>query len=434
MAVNTEILQLPPGPNLPRLINGAWLFARPADFFRAIERRHGPVAHVKLPGFGDVVLITDPELIKQVYLNPDEAYAGEASKVMGPVLGPHSVLLLDGAEHMRQRKLMLPPFHGESLRGYEQSIREIATREIAAWPRGKTFAVRPRSQSITLQVILKVIFGVEDPARRDRYSRAVDRLMSVSNLLALNTRADGEISRWSPARMIESRRRAVDDLIFEDLADRRGNPLPGATDVLSLLLAARDDEGDPMTDAELRDELVTLVFAGHETTATAIAWAADLLAWNPEVQERATRAATGDDTEYLDALVNETLRIRPVVWSTGRIVQRSLQLGNWRIPAGFRLWSPMTNLAANRSVYPEPERFDPGRFIGATPPAYAWIPFGGGIRRCIGAAFAQLEMRVVLQEMLRAGQLHPAGKRPERQQMRAVTLAPQHGARVRMTS
>lgn len=407
------------------------MFTHPVSYFESATRRHGPVARLSLPGFGRVVSVTDPALIKQIFLDHDRAHAGEASKVMGPVLGPHSVLLLDGGEHMRQRKLLLPPFHGEALRAYEERIVEITRREIAGWPADRPFSMRPRMQAITLQVILEVIFGIEDAERRDRYSHAIDRLMAVSNLLGLDTRPDrGRPSRI--AKLIAKRRAPVDELIFEDVEHRRQQP-SGGDDVLSLLLAARDEDGNSLTDSELRDELVTMLFAGHETTATALAWAIDLLVWNPAAYERATEAARDGDDEYLDAVAKETLRIRPVVWSTGRIVQQPFQLGRWTIAPGVRLWSPMNVLAADERIYERPGEFEPERFVDAQPPAYAWIPFGGGIRRCIGAAFASLEMRLVLKEMLLAGEFTSAAKSPERQRMRAVTLAPANGTRVRFT-
>ncbi|MBI5309519.1 MAG: cytochrome P450 [Actinobacteria bacterium] len=277
MSVEVADPQRVPGSKLPAVFQAAWFFTRPVSYFESATRNYGPVAWLSLPGFGRVVSVTDPALIKQVFLDHDRAYAGEASKVMGPVLGPHSVLLLDGGEHMRQRKLLLPPFHGEALRAYERRIAEITRREIATWPANRPFAMRPRMQAITLQVILEVIFGVDDAERRDRYSHAVDRLMAISNLLALDTRPGS--GRRSPIqRLIARRRVAVDRLIFEDV-ERRRKQAAGGEDVLSLLLAARDEDGRALTDSELRDELVTLLFAGHETTATALAWAVDLLMW-----------------------------------------------------------------------------------------------------------------------------------------------------------
>jgi cytochrome P450 len=423
--------ELPPGPRLPALAQGLWLMTRPVEFFAHVRRRYGRIAHIRLAGFGHVITVTEPELIKQIYLDAEGARAGEASKVMQPVLGPHSLLILDGAEHMRQRKLILPAFHGDALRAYERTMTEIARREIAQWPRDRAFSVRPRMQTITLEVILQVVFGIRDQARRDQYSHAIDRLMAVSNLIGINVNSDGKLRRFSPEPLFRRRRGAVDDLIHEDIEQRQSDPGRAATDVLSMLMEARDDEGRAMTESELRDELVTMVFAGHETTATALAWAVDLLAWHPDVLERATRAARDDDDEYIDALVTETLRIRPVVWSTGRIVQHEMDIGGWRIPPGFRLWSPFSNLGMDPDNYDDPERFDPERFVGQSPPPYVWIPFGGGIRRCVGAAFAQVEMRIVLKELLLAGRIERAARRPARQRMRAVTLAPSGGTRVR---
>ena len=431
-------LVLPHGPAYPRIVQ-AWLWLKkPLWFLEHCSRAYGDVFTMRLPLGIDLVHLADPDLARPVFSgNPDALRAGEANATfLEPLLGRHSVLVLDGPEHARQRKLILPAFHGDRMRGWEATIRDITRAEIARWPVGRPFALRPSMQSITLDVIIRVVFGVEGSARGDDLRRRIVTVIRIGRnpflLLVTRDRRLGPRAPW--ARFI----RARDELsaaLVEEIGERRRAPdLEQRGDVLSQLLLARDDEGRAMTDEEVRDELVTLLFAGHETTATALAWALDLLLHHPEAMSRLTAELDRGDTEYLDATIRETLRVRPVVALVDRLVRQATRVGDHTIPPGAIL-CPNIYLAQRRAdLYEDPAAFRPERFTGQAPPGYAWFPFGGGIRRCIGASFATFEMQIVLPEVLRAVTLHPASPRPARIRRESVTFVPHDGARCVVTA
>jgi cytochrome P450 len=411
--------------------------ARPIKFLERCSRRHGDVFTVRFP-IGRIVFVSDPRLIKQVFTgDPDVLHAGEANATpLEPIMGKHSVLLLDGPEHMRQRKLMLPSFQGERMQRYGDLMREITEAEIRSWPIGRPFALRPRSQAITLEVILRAVFGIEEAGRLARVRDSLARLLEMgrdSKALAVIVlpplrRTVGRRT-WKRFRRL---RADVDSVIFDEIARRRQAPdLSERDDVLSILLQARDEQGNAMTDAELRDELVTLLLAGHETTATAIAWAFEQLLRNPQQLERLREEVeAGESDEYLDAVIKETLRIRPVVPGVVRKLTAPYELDGLTLPAGVRV-APNIYLTHHRAdVYPEPDAFRPERFLENAPDTYSWIPFGGGIRRCLGASFALYEMKVVIPAILRSVDLTAVGSRPERIRRRAVTFVPERDTMV----
>jgi cytochrome P450 len=430
-------MALPPGPRAPAAVQmGEWIL-NPIPFIERCSRRYGDLftAHFVI---GDIVWTADPDLIKSVFTgSPDVLHAGEANAPpLEPIMGRNSVLLLDGPEHMRQRKLMLPSFHGERMQRYGELIAEITDREIDAWPVGRPFALRERTQAITLEVIMRAVFGIEDVERldvlRDRLSRMLDigtnRLAMAGIAFPFLRRTVGK-RVW--ARFLALRDRS-DELIYDEIARRRADPrTPDRDDVLSMLLQARDEEGKSMTDAELRDQLMTLLVAGHETTATATAWAFDLLLHErPALERLRAEIAEGGSDDYLDAVVKETLRIRPVVPGVVRKLTEPFSVRGYELPAGVRL-APNIYLTHRRpDVYPEPERFRPERFLENPPDTYSWIPFGGGIRRCIGASFAIYEMKVVIPTILRRLELETASPTPERTRRRAITFAPENDALV----
>jgi cytochrome P450 family 135 len=429
---------LPDGPAYPRIVQ-AWLWLKkPLWFLEHCSRAYGDVFTMRLPLGIDLVHLADPELARPVFSgDPDALRAGEANATfLEPLLGRHSVLVLDGPEHARQRKLILPAFHGDRMRGWEATIRDITRAEIARWPVGQPFALRPSMQSITLDVIIRVVFGVEGSARGDDLRRRILTVIRIGRnpflLLATRDRRLGPRSPW--ARFI----RARDELsaaLVEEIGERRRAPdLEQRGDVLSQLLLARDDEGRAMTDEEVRDELVTLLFAGHETTATALAWALDLLLHHPAAMSRLTAELDRGQTEYLDATIRETLRVRPVLALVDRLVHQATRIGEHTIPPGAIL-CPNIYLSQRRAdLYEDPEAFRPERFTGQAPPGYAWFPFGGGIRRCVGASFATFEMQIVLPEVLRAVTLCPATLRPARVRRESVTFVPHDGARCVVTA
>ena len=426
-------MSFPPGPRLPRLLQAARLTAEPYDWMIKRHRRYGDVFSSNFPFFGRVVYVADPELVKQVFTGDATVFhAGEANTLaLGDTLGEHSLLTLDEGRHMSQRKLLLAPFHGQAVRRYTEVMAEEAAAEVACWPIGRAFSLRPRMQVIALEVILRAVFGVREGERMDLFRERIPRLAELNSLFDWLPFMQRELGGFSPAARARKALAAVDEVIYAEIAERRA-ALAGEDeereDVLSLLLSARHEDGSPMSDVELRDELVTLVVAGHETTATGLAWAFERLLRTPRVMERVLDSL--DDDRYLDAVVKETLRLRPVLTDVGRKVTREIEIGGWKLPAGTLVLPAIAAIHARADLFPEPEEFRPERFLDGAPESYAWIPFGGGVRRCIGASFAQVEMRVVLREVLRRVRLRADSKRAERPKVHHVTVIPSRGCRV----
>ncbi len=441
MAATLDMSALPPGPRGPKGLVAMRFLLRGPHFLAAAHRRYGDSFTIRLNTGRTVVITCDPEIVKQVFTgNPDDLHAGAGNVVLKPLLGARSVLLLDGAEHLRQRRLMLPPFHGERMRAYGEAMTEIAERHVSRWPVGQPFAVHPSMQAITLEIILRTVFGVEEPARIAQLGAPLKRLLNSTDhparLLALQFTSSEKRGPRSPWGRVRALMAPADALIYEEIAAHREDPRAAErTDILSLLLAARDEDGDPLTDRELRDELMTLLVAGHETTATTLAWAVERLVRTPEVLARLqAEQREGTSSDYLDAVVKETLRLRPVVPGVIRKLQRPLTFGRWDLPAGVHI-APSIFLTHRRAdLYPEPEAFRPERFLGEKQPGtYEWLPFGGGIRRCLGASFALYELRVVLGTIARRAQLETTTAEPEKVRRRFVTFTPAQGARVRVT-
>ena len=430
-------LAFPDGPRYPRIVQ-AWLWLKkPTWFLDRCSRTYGDVFTMRLPFGITMVHLTRPELVKAVFGGDNDVLrAGEANAtILEPLVGPQSVLVLDGPEHLRQRKLILPAFHGDRMRAWEAAVREITRAEIARWPAGRPFALRPSMQSITLEVIVRLVFGVDGSVRGDELRRHILRLTAIGrNPLLLFATRDRRLGPYAPWARFLRARDALDAALVAEIRQRRDRPdLEQRGDVLSALLLARDDEGRAMTDDEVRDELVTLLFAGHETTATSLAWAFDLLLHDPRALDRLVAELDSDASEYLDATITETLRVRPVIAVVDRHVRQAVRIGGHAIPAGT-IACPNIYLAQRRAdLYPDPAAFRPDRFLGQAPPAFGWFPFGGGIRRCLGASFATFEMRIVIPEVLRAVTLRPASPRPARIRREAVTFVPHDGARCVVT-
>jgi cytochrome P450 family 135 len=429
---------LPNGPRYPRIVQ-AWLWLKkPTWFLDRCSAAYGDVFTLRLPLGLNMVHLASPELVKAVFGgDSDVLRAGEANAaILEPLVGPHSVLVLDGPEHLRQRKLILPAFHGDRMRAWDAAVREITRAEIARWPVGRPFALRPSMQSITLDVIIRVVFGVDEGARQDELRRRIHTVSAIGRnpflLFATRDRRLGPYAPW--ARFLRARD-ALDAALAAEIRHRRHAPdVEQRGDVLSQLLLARDDAGRAMTDDEVRDELVTLLFAGHETTATSLAWAFDLLLHHPRALSRLVAELDSGASEYLDATITETLRVRPVIAIVDRHVREAVRIGGHTIPAGTTA-CPNIYLAQRRTdLYQDPAAFRPERFIGQTPPAFGWFPFGGGIRRCLGASFATFEMRIVLPEVLRAVTLRPASTRSARVRREAVTFVPHDGTRCVVTA
>jgi cytochrome P450 len=424
-------MALPPGPRAPAVFNTAKLVRRPLETLTGWHRTYGDAFTVKYLVFGTGVYVADPAEIKLLFTgDQSDLRAGEANEPLSPILGPSSVLVLDGAEHMRQRKLLLPPFQGSAVTSFREVIREVAAAEVGRWRVGDEFAMRDRMRALTFDVICRAVFGVTEPVRVERLRAALLAVIDMGQLFFAPKFIRVDLGRFSPWGMFQRRLAAADALLYQEIERRRGEPdLDERTDVLSLLLRARDEDGEPMSDAELRDELFTMLAAGHETTATGLAFAFDLLPRHPEVLAR-LRDEDGD--EYLDAVVTETLRIRPVIDAAERTLATPRTICGYELPAGIRVYPAIACVHRRADLYPEPERFRPERFLDGGAESYTWLPFGGGIRRCIGAALAQAEMAEVIRTVVRSVELENVRPEPDPVVIRGITMVPKHGTPVRV--
>src|SRR3954453_8497792 len=414
---------LPPGPTAPSVVQVARWIARPTDFINKTRREYGDVFTLRFASVGPIIFVSDPALIKQIFTaSPDVLRAGEANWPLIPILGTRGTLLLDGQEHLKRRRVILPPFHGERLERYRTMFAEVAKQHVEGWPRDEAFPLLPKMQSITLELIMKVGFGEdEETARLKRLADATMGLINASQShLGPLPYIDKLSGRYTPMGIFMRARKRVDDLLYEEIARRRKRGgLEDRVDVFSMLLQS------DMTDEDLRDELMTILLAGHETTTTALAWAFERLLRHPGMYERLR-----SDERWPEAVVTETLRLRPPIPIVGRAVKEDFQLNGYTIPAGEFL-APCIWLTHRRpEVYPDPYAFNPERFVDKGPETYTWLPLGGGPRRCAGAAFAQLEMTVVMKTIAENVDLEPAEPAPERVGRRAIVLAPKHGSRV----
>jgi cytochrome P450 family 135 len=409
-------LALPPGPRLPRWAQTAAFILNSPRWIDLNRRRYGDVVTFRTVFDPCFVMVFDPALAKQVFRGPPEQLrAGEVNVPLGPIVGTHSVLVLDGARHLRERKLLLPPFHGARMRAYEEVMTAAADRAIDSWPAGRPFQPLASMRSLTLDVILRAVFGVDERPRLEQLGRRIQSMLypgsSRLRMVALAL-SRGRIGRTSEVPLAD-RRAAVDELIYAEIAARRQAPdLATRDDVLSMLLQARDEQGEPMSDEELRDELVTLLVAGHETTATALSWALALLVRTPASLARLRESLVAGDRTYLEAVVKETLRMRPPIAGAGRFVrERPFELAGHTIPVGIEIKPSIVTIHRRPDLYPSPDAFRPERFVGdGAADSVAWLPFGGGIRRCLGASFASFEMAVVIRRVVERTELAPAGR------------------------
>ena len=430
-------MALPPGPRTPATVTTARFVYRPLQMLQAWYHRYGPVFSVRFLSFGQGVYVADPEAIRELFTgDQSDLRAGEANSFMEPALGPHSVLVLDGPEHLRQRKLLLPPFQGSRVAAFRDVIREAAERELAGWTPGRELVLRERMRALTFEVICRAVFGVSDPERMARLRAKLIAVIDSNPLVMLVPALTVDLGPLSPGGRFARARRDADALLYQEIARRRSDPdLEERTDVLSLLLRARDENGRAMTDEELRDELFTMLAAGHETTATGLAFAFDLLLRNPRVLARLRQELEdGDGDAYLDAVMKETFRLRPVIDAVERRLTRPRTVAGWDLPAGINVFPGIALVHMREDLYPRPFEFRPERFLEEGAESYAWLPFGGGIRRCIGAALAQAEMVEVLRVIVPAVELRPTRERPDPVVLKGVTLTPRHGVRVQVTA
>ena len=427
---------LPAGPRYPSLVQGVAFWARPIASLERWRARYGKRFTIKLPASPPFVMLCDPADVKEIFTAPpDVLHPGEgARRVLEPIVGKNSVILLDEAAHMEQRKLMLPAFHGERMARLSDLMAEAAEREVASWPRDTRFELHPRMQALTLEIILRAVFGLDPGPRLDALRERLGAMLEFGDKpISLappqeGTLAAAVLARVGPFSKFVQLQAQADELIFELIRERRGDE-SDRDDVLAMLLAARHEDGSPMSEQELRDELMTMLVAGHETTASSLAWAFSRLPHHPPVLQRLTdeiRAGNGD--AYLTATIQETLRRRPVLPNVApRMVKKPIEIGGWSYPVGVSLVANAYLVHHDPATYPDPYAFRPERFLDEAPGTYTWIPFGGGRRRCIGASFAMLEMKIVLREALRTLELQPAA-RAEVARRRNITVRPADGA------
>ena len=421
--------QLPPGPKSPRAVQTLAWWTRSIPFFERCRARYGKRFTVRLLQSPPAIYLTDPAEVKEVFTAPPEVlHPGEGAQVLEPIVGRNSVILLDERPHLSQRKLMLPAFHGERMEALTGLLRDVTEREVASWPLDEPVALHPRLQSLTMEVILRAVFGLDPGPRLERVRDLLTHNLEMGANPASMIPALQRGRRWSE---FVSRRDESDALLFELIDERRADPDgEQRDDVLAMLLAARHEDGSPMSKQELRDELMTLLVAGHETTASELAWVFERLARTPRVTKRLlAEIDSGDGEAYLTATIQETLRRRPVIPNAApRLTKEPVEIGGFRYPEGVCLIPNAYLIHHDPQIYPDPYEFRPERFLDESPGTYTWIPFGGGRRRCLGASFAQLEMKIVLRAMLARAEPAPAPDLTEGSRRRAITLSPRRSA------
>ncbi len=442
-------MKLPDGPKGPRLLQQFQWITDPISYMEAARRRYGDIfiTSAVLPS-RPVVLVSHPRALKQILTNDTKEFTapGELSQTIVPLFGNNSLLALSGKSHRRQRKLLMPPFHGERMRAYGQLICDITEKVINQKTIGKPFAIRSATQEISLQIIMEAVFGLHEGERSYQLKQLIFSLIDdartpLTSAAFLVPFLQRDLGSWSPWGHFLRVRQQIDELLYAEINERREQADPERTDILSLLISARDEEGQPMTNQELRDELMTLLFTGHETTATAMAWSLYWVHKQPEVRDRLLKELDSlkespEPTSivllpYLTAVCNETLRIYPVnILTIGRMVQSPVELMGYQLSPGTAVFGCIYLTHHRENLYPQSQQFKPERFLEKQFSFYEFLPFGGGARRCIGEALAQFEMKLVLATILSHYQLALADNRPEKPLHRGITLAPARGVKM----
>ncbi|GAB1692620.1 cytochrome P450 [Krasilnikovia sp. M28-CT-15] len=420
---------LPPGPSKPRVVQGVYALAVPHRGMRRMRDRYGDAFTVHVPTYGRAVVISDPAEVRQVFMTSPN-FADKPDRNLGRVLGPGSLFALVGEEHRRQRRLLVPPFHGRRLAVYEKIVEEETVRELASWPQGPAFATLPSMTRITLNIILRAVFGSAGAEFAD-LRELLPRMIKLGSRLAVLPVPKVDLGRWSPWGRFWAMRREYDAIVGRLVAKgRRDVNLDARDDILALMLQSRYDDGSEMSGSEIADQLLTLLAAGHETTATTLAWAVERLRRHPAVLSELVDEVDAGGDALREAAIIEVQRTRPVIDFVGRQVRADhFQVGRWTVPKGYAVLVSITLMHDNESMFPNAQTFDPHRFLGTRPDLYQWIPYGGGSRRCLGAAFANMEMNVVLRTMLRDLTLVPTDEPGERWHSRGVANAPAQGGR-----
>ena len=425
---------LPPGPRAPVALQMLATWNRPAASLARLRQRYGKRITVKLPFQPPFVILSDPDEIKELFTAPpDVLHPGEGARILEPLIGRNSVILLDEGPHLEQRKLMLPAFHGEKMQGLVDLMTELTEREVDLWPREQPVKLHPHLQRLTLEIILRSVFGLEQGRRLDDIRDVLTDVLAFTESPLSVMPALNRVAGWfGPLKRFRQQTERTDALIFDLIDERRAEGDSDRDDILAMLLQARHEDGSPMSPQELRDELMTALVAGHETTASQLAWAFERLAREPRVVERLVREqAAGDGEEYLTATIHEVLRLKPVLPNAEpRLTKRPVKIGDFEYPAGVALLASAFLVHLDPGVYPEPYAFRPERFFGRSPGTYTWIPFGGGRRRCLGASFALQEMKIVVRAVLSRYKIAPVRTQSEQTARRSITFSPRDGATV----
>lgn len=426
---------LPPGPRAPGLLQTLALIRFRHRFVPAMRRRYGDTFTLTIHPEQQVVFFHHPEHVREIFAgDPEVFHAGKGNAILGPVMGEHSLLLVDSGEHQRARRMLMPAFNGRALRGYEDLVVGLARSEVTSWRPGTSLRALDRMNALTLEVILQVVFGVTDEDRLARLRPLVQRTVDINPVVVLGWGIP-RLQQVGPWRRTVDNQVALDRVIFAEIAERRDvADLEGRTDVLSRLLQVRDEDGSGLSDEELRDQLVTLLLAGHETTATALAWTLHELGQDPAAQRRARDAAVEGDSDHLEAVLKESMRLHPVIPMVVRQLMAPARVGGVDVPAGVTVAASILLAHADPRQHRDPERFRPERFAEGEVAPHTWIPFGGGTRRCIGAGFSLMEGVAVLREVLLTHEVTvgDAAARRERPRVRNITSVPHHGAQVRV--
>jgi len=425
----TEPVRLPPGPRLPKLIQGAAVLTARYGAIAALGRRYGSTFTLNIPVFGETVVISDPVLVKELFSTSRELIGRPVNNLGGDVLGPGSIFNLDGDALLARRKLLMPPFSGKSMRGYAGITEKEVLREMQTWPEGVEFTTLEPMTRITLNTILRAVFGAEGKELDELRVLMPSAVGFGTKIALLPSVVRRDFGPWSPGGKFAEYRRRMDEVINSLIADARSDPgFDGRGDVLSLLLQARYDNGEPLPDSYIVDELLTMLVAGHETTSTQLAWTIERIRRHPDLLTRLTEEVDAGGSELMLATIAESQRTRPVLTAALRRTKTRIRLGEWVIPEGDTIMASTQLAMAAEESFPEPEKFNPDRFVGNPPNPFAWIPFGGGMMRCIGASFATMEMEVTLRTLLREFRLEPTNQPDEKPRSRGVTVTPARGA------
>ena len=417
-------MTLPPGPRMPRAMQAIGWMKRPLAFMERCQRRYGDIFTLRILHWGDWVLLCDPEDVKAVFTAGERVGVDTANPMLEPVLGPRSVMLLEEPEHMSRRKLMLPPFHRQSVDADAAMIAEVARREVGRWPRGEPFQLWPRMQAITQEVVMRAVFGADEEGRLDRLRKLLTELTEAMNDPGQMTRLFLFGPRWvSRSRRFRRAMVPVEEELMNEVRRRRAEGERGRTDIVSMLVFARYEDGGEMSESDLRDELMTLLTDGP--TSSSLAWTFERLLRHPEKLERTrAEARNGGGGDYMDAVIKETLRLCPPVPVVVRRLREPMELGGYSIPAGATVAPCVHLIHRNEAIYPHARRFVPERFLEQPTGTYTWIPFGGGVRRCLAASYAELEMKRVMRTVLSEVELRPVGAGSERMRKSAISFSP----------